>query len=190
MHTHTHTHTRACTHIHHAALTLNHTHTQPHHTHTHNTHAHRPSPPGGALYSAFRTVQAIPLPTLNSTRLQLLTGRYLKCVRRANTGAAGYGGAAAAAGVTQGYINYQRVSGVLHASTIHGLLAAAIGQSRRGVCVGSRTTAVFATAWQDLVACCEEGSTCVARWALKRGRRPQGVNKKAWTQFRSQITAS
>jgi len=36
---------------------------------------------GTALYSAFRTVKSIPLPTLNSTRLQLLTARYLKCVR-------------------------------------------------------------------------------------------------------------
>eukprot|EP00877_Chromochloris_zofingiensis_P009142 jgi/Chrzof1/4481/Cz14g14240.t1 len=36
---------------------------------------------GTALYSAYRTVKSIPLPTLNSTRLQLLAARYLKCVR-------------------------------------------------------------------------------------------------------------
>lgn len=62
---------------------------------------------GAALYSAFRTVQAIPLPTLNSTRLQLLTSRYLKCVRRANTAA--YGGAGGGASApSSAYINYQR----------------------------------------------------------------------------------
>ncbi|GBF87876.1 hypothetical protein Rsub_00588 [Raphidocelis subcapitata] len=66
---------------------------------------------GFALYSSFRTVQAIPLPTLNSTRLQLLTARYLKCVRRANVGG-GFGGgggeALLGAGYAGTYINYQR----------------------------------------------------------------------------------
>lgn len=33
-----------------------------------------------ALYSAFRTVKSIPLPTLNSVRLQLLTELYLRCI--------------------------------------------------------------------------------------------------------------
>lgn len=54
---------------------------------------------GTALYSAYRTVQAIPLPTLNSTRLQLLTSKYLKCVRRRQDGGgAGGGGAGGLAG--------------------------------------------------------------------------------------------
>jgi len=50
-------------------------------------------------------VQAIPLPTLNSTRLQLLTSRYLKCVRRSNNAAFGVD----AESVPTAYINYQRV---------------------------------------------------------------------------------
>jgi hypothetical protein len=55
-------------------------------------------------------VQAIPLPTLNSTRLQLLTARYLKCVRRANVGSGREGaGAEGGAGYASTYINYQRV---------------------------------------------------------------------------------
>lgn len=33
-----------------------------------------------SMYSAYRTVKAIPLPTLNSTRLQLLAARWVTCL--------------------------------------------------------------------------------------------------------------
>eukprot|EP00775_Hariotina_reticulata_P009254 gene9254-9420_t len=43
-----------------------------------------------SLYSAYRTVKAIPLPTLNSTRLQLLAAKYLKCIRTSSQGLSGF----------------------------------------------------------------------------------------------------
>ncbi|KAF6259213.1 vitamin B6 photo-protection and homoeostasis-domain-containing protein [Scenedesmus sp. NREL 46B-D3] len=54
-----------------------------------------------SIYSAYRTVKAIPLPTLNSTRLQLLAARYLKCIRTSSTGLVGFGG----------YMSYQQPAG-------------------------------------------------------------------------------
>ncbi|WIA40997.1 hypothetical protein OEZ86_004639 [Tetradesmus obliquus] len=62
-----------------------------------------------AIYSAYRTVKAIPLPTLNSTRLQLLAARYLKCIRTSSTGLVGFSsGSYMSYQQPPGYVSYQQ----------------------------------------------------------------------------------